>query len=549
MEDFLKSIISNNIISTLFAISLTGLIGLLIGNLKIFNVNIGITGVLFAGIILSQIGIVFDETYINFLREFGLVLFVYAVGMQVGNGFFSSFKKNGIFLNISAILIILGNILMLFLVKKIFNIDNPSLLGIYCGATTNTPALATAQSAASSLSLLISDKISSAYAITYPGAILSLITSMLILKFFFKKEYEQDISRSFSSDKPKIINITAIVENKNLNNIYIKDIPAIDELKIVITRIKKTTGIVVAHPETKINVGDIVLCVGEEKNLEEFIKIIGSKSDIDIRKQSEKIINTRAVVTNKNLIGKKIFETKIPSYGVVITRVSRSDIEFVVSDDYTIQFGDNISIVGEEDNVLKATKFIGNSPKDLNHPDLIPIFIGVISGVFIGMIPIHIPFVSQSVKLGLAGGQLLSAIIFSNLGNIGKISWYIPPASNLMLRELGIIIFLSAVGLKSGNSFFQTILSGNGFIIILSGIIVSIIPIIIAGIIIKKFYKINYLTICGLLSGAMTDPPALAYANSLSDSNLSSISYATVYPMTMFLRIISAQMLVFILYG
>ncbi len=550
MEDFLKSIFSNDIISTLFSLSLTILVGLFIGSIKIFKINIGITGVLFAGLGLSYLGVSFNEVFINFIRDFGLVLFVYAVGIQVGNGFFSAFKKNGLVFNLAALFIIIGNIIMVLFIKKILRFDGLTSIGIYCGSVTNTPALAASQEIVSTISVASLNIISAAYALTYPGAIVSLVLTMIILKNIFRKEYEEEITKiSEQKEATKIINVSARIENKNLDNIMLKDIPAIDELKIVITRIKKADGIYVAQPETKLNIGDIVLCVGEEKNIDEFVKIIGSMVDFDFKKQSEKIINTRAIVTNKNLVGKKISETKIPSYRVVITRVSRSDVEFIVSNDYEIQLGDNLVIVGEEENVLKVIKFIGNSPKDLNHPNLIPIFIGIILGIILGILPLYLPFISKPLKLGLAGGTLIAAIILSNTGNIGKISWYIPPAANLMLREIGIVMFLAAVGLKSGASFFKMFSTYNGLIIIISGFFVSITPITIAGYILKKYYKLHYLTICGLLSGAMTDPPALAYANSIADSNLQSIAYSTVYPFTMFMRIVSAQILVFILYG
>jgi len=546
----LNSIFLNPIFSTLFSISACGLIGLYLGGIKVFKINIGITGVLFAGIILSYFGIKFDEPLVHFIREFGLVLFVYAVGMQVGGGFFSAFKKNGLIFNLFALSIVILNIVIVLLTKHFSSVDPATATGLYCGAVTNTPALASAQATATSLNMGdLLDKISSAYALAYPGAIFALVITMITLKFIFSKEYEEEISKVNFSSKPKIVNHTILVENKNLNEIKIKDIPAIDDLRIVVTRIKKGESITLASPDTQINTGDMILAVGEEINVDEFSKIVGSKTDFDLKKESQKIINTRAVVTNRNIVGKKIFETKIPSYGVIVTRASRADIEFIVSDDYTIQFGDNIVIVGDEDNVKKAVSFIGNSPKDLNHPDLVPIFIGIIVGIIIGIIPIHIPFVNGRLKLGLAGGQLISAIIFANIGNVGRISWYIPPAGNLMLRELGIIMFLSAIGLKSGHSFFDTLINGNGLILMLYGFMISIIPIFIAGYILKKVYKIHYLTICGVLSGSMTDPPAIAFANSISDSNLASISYATVYPLTMFLRIISAQILFVLFYG
>lgn len=552
MENIINLLLGNNqILLTLLIISLTGLIGLYIGSFKIFKINIGITGVLFAGIILSYTGIKLNEEILHFIREFGLVLFIYAVGIQVGQGFFSSFRKNGLFYNLFTFIIVSLNVAITLLISFFSKIDKSVIIGMYCGGVTNTPALASAQATAATLNHPeIINNISSGYALTYPGTILSLVLSIILIRVLFKDECNRDIEfASQPKDRSKITNITVKVENKNLDNTKIKDIPAIDDLNIVVSRIKKGNQIRVAHPDDTINTGDLILAVGEEDNLNKFIKIVGSKSEENLKETGGKIIHTRVVVTKKDLIGKKISETKIPSYNVVITRVSRADREFIISDDYVIQLGDNIVMVGEEDDIKKAISLLGNSPKDLNYTDLVPIFIGIIAGIIIGAIPFKLPFITQSLKLGIAGGLLISAIIFANIGNIGKISWYIPPQSTILLRELGIIMFLAAVGLKSGKNFFEMLLSTEGLKIIALGLMISFIPIFMMGVILKKKYKLNYLTISGILSGSMTDPPALAFANSLADSNLPTMAYATVYPLTMFLRIISAQILVLIFYG
>lgn len=545
--EFFKDLIQNSIISTLLAISLTGFLGLLIGDIKIGGIKLGIAGTLFAGIILSYLGLKYSEEAIHFLREFGLILFVYSVGMQVGSGFFSLFKKNGVFLNLVALFVVIGNILIALAIKYFFIKDPAKVVGLYCGAVTNTPSLASAQGALSSLNL--SEKIeilSSSYAIAYPGAIFAIIFAMIILKKIFNIEISNVTP---TNNKEEIESRPIIVENKNLSGIKITQIPAIDDLNIIITRIKRGDEIFLALPDTKINEGDIILAVGKKENLDEFEKIVGKTINVDLKKESRRIINTRVIVTNKSILGKKISETKIPSYGVVVTRVSRSDVEFLISDDYEINFADQLVIVGEEENVKRASLYIGNSPKELNHPDLIPIFIGIIVGIIIGNISFSIPFVTKPVKLGLAGGLLISAILFSNLRHIGSISWYIPPAANIMLREFGIVIFLSCVGLKSGHSFFSVLLEKEGLYLVLFGFFISFLPVFIAGFILVKFYKQNYLGVCGLMSGSMTDPPALAWAQKISESNLVSMYYASVYPFTMFLRIISAQVLIFLFYG
>ncbi len=546
MEVF-NTILSDSVISTLFALAVSIVLGLFIGNIKISGIKIGITGTLFSGIILSYLGIRFNNEILHFLREFGLVLFVYAVGIQVGNGFFSSFRKNGILLNSAAFFLVFLDVVLVILIKYLFSIDALNAIGLYCGAVTNTPALASAQGSVLSINESADVSIvSSAYAVAYPGAIFAIIIAMIVLKKIFSID---PLSYSSLPIKSSIINRTITVENPNLDGIKISEIPAIEELNIIVTRIKRDGVIYVAFSDTVIKKGDKILAVGNKENIDKFEKIVGSQSDEDLITNSDRIINTRVIVTNKDIIGKKISETKIPSFSVVVTRISRADVEFLVSDDYEINFGDQLVIVGEEENVKRASLYIGNSPKELNHPDLIPVFIGILVGIIIGLIPFSIPFTTKPLKLGLAGGLLISAIIFSNLKHIGRISWYIPPAANIMIRELGIVIFLSCVGLKSGNAFFSIITTINGLYMVLLGFIISFVPVFLIGFIMIKFYKQNFLTVCGLMSGAMTDPPALAWAQSLSQSQNVSMAYASVYPFTMFLRIITAQILVFLLYG
>lgn len=544
----LSEILSHPVIATIFSISLTGVLGLFIGSLKIGDVRIGVAGALFAGILLSYFGLSYDEKIIGFLRDFGLVLFVYSIGMQVGSGFLSAFKKNGLFLNLSAFWIILGNLIIVFVIKYFFLNDPLRVVGLYCGSVTNTPALASSQDTFLSVNPNADiSLVSSSYAISYPGAIFAIILAMILLKRVFKID-SSSINLPVACHNP-IESRTISVENPNLDGIKIKDIPAIDKLNVIVSRVKRGDEITVAFPDTVIKTGDLILAVGKKENLEEFEKIVGKAIDLDLRNISNRIINTRVIVTNKSIIGKKIYQTSIPSYGVVVTRVSRADVEFLVSEEYEINFADQLVIVGEEENVKRAAAYIGNSPKELNHPDLIPIFIGIIVGVVLGMIPFSFPFITKPVKLGLAGGLLISAIFFSNLRHIGRISWYIPPAANIILREFGIVIFLSCVGLKSGESFFATLFTRFGVYLVLLGFLISFLPAFVIGFILIRYYKQNYLGVCGLISGAMTDPPALAWASGMSESNLVAMYYASVYPLSMFLRIITAQILVYLFYA
>ncbi|MGC9070845.1 MAG: putative transporter [Elusimicrobiales bacterium] len=528
------------------SLSLTGALGLFLGGIKIFRINFGIAGVLFAGIILSYLGLHPSEKILEFMREFGLILFVYAVGTQVGPGFFSSFKKDGLRLNVMATAIILSGIAITILLSRFFSIGMPLAIGMYTGAVTNTPSLAAAQQAIINTPLAerVND-ISVGYALAYPGAIIAIILTMILIRLIFRKEAEADMESLLKATASSSIeNCNIKVENKNLDGMKIKDIPAIHSLNIVVSRICKGNSVSLAHEEDIISTGDIILAVGNRENLEQFMKIVGSPAETDLRKISSKIIHSRVVVSRKNVIGKTLAESGIYSYNVIATRVSRADVEFIINDDYRLQYGDNIVLVGDESDVKKASSLLGNSPKDLNHPQLIPVFIGIIVGVIIGSIPFSIPGFSHPLKLGLAGGPLIAAIFFSYRQSIGPISWYMPPAGNLMLREIGIVLFLASVGLKSGESFFSMLIYGEGLKIAVLSFLISFIPIMVIGTFMKIRYKTNYISLCGALAGSMTDPPALAFSNSLSPSNASSMSYALVYPWVMFLRIISTQILV-----
>jgi len=536
---------------SVFVLSLTSAAGLFIGNIKVFKINIGIAGVLFSGILLSYFGLHPNEKILEFTREFGLILFVYAVGTQVGPGFFSSFKKDGVRMNLMATVIIILGVLITVALFKVFKVDMVTAIGMYSGAVTNTPSLAAAQQTIINTPFSGRvNQISVGYALAYPGAIIAIILTMIIIRAFFRKETEADMENiSKHQNVSEIENVSVKVENRNLDGVKIEDIPAIDSLGVVISRIWKNGNLSVAHCGDVIRLGDVLLAVGTKNNLNEFLKIVGAKSETDLNKLPSKIIHSRVVVSKKNVIGKKLSETSVYSHNVIATRVSRADVEFIISDDYVIQFADNIVLVGDENDVLRAAALLGNSPKDLNHPQLIPVFIGIIVGVFIGSIPFNIPGFSQPLRLGLAGGPLIAAIFFSYIQNIGSVSWYMPPAGNLMIREIGIVLFLSSVGLKSGDSFFQMLISGEGARIVMFSFLISMTPILIVGILMKFRYKTNYLSLCGALAGSMTDPPALAFANSLSHSNASSMSYASVYPWVMFLRIISAQILVITFLG
>ncbi|OGR44693.1 MAG: hypothetical protein A2X35_05145 [Elusimicrobia bacterium GWA2_61_42] len=531
---------------SVFVIMLVAAGGLAIGNLSVFGINLGIAGVLFSGILSGHFGLDINHETLEFLRDFGLILFVYSIGTQVGPGFFSSFRKQGIQLNLLAAAVVLGGVAATLAAARLAGLDIATAVGMYSGAVTNTPSLAAAQQTLGAVSPEAADSASVGYALAYPGAILGVILTMILIKRIFKAQAAQDLL-AVHADKAAsaLISASITVENKNLEGLRIQDIPAIKELGVVVSRTYHAGQLDVAHDDTVIHAGDVLLAVGLGENVRKFTLVVGSKSAMDLKKLPSQIIHSRVIVTHKEVIGKTLEELDLECrYDVVVTRVARADVEFLVSDSYVLQFADNLVIVGSEAAVAKAAALLGNSPKDLNHPQLIPAFIGIAAGVFLGSIPISVPGLSAPIKLGLAGGPLIMAIVLSYVQHIGPLNWYLPPAGNLMLRELGIVLFLACVGLKAGGRFFETLVNGNGLYIVLFSFLITVLPIIVVGIFAKARLKLNYLSLCGALAGSMTDPPALAFANAMSPSNQSAMSYATVYPLVMILRVISAQVMV-----
>ncbi|MGD9641325.1 MAG: putative transporter [Elusimicrobiales bacterium] len=535
---------------SVFVIMMVAAAGLAIGDIKIAGIRLGIAGVLFSGILAGHVGLSIDHVTLEFLRDFGLILFVYSIGTQVGPGFFSSFKKQGLQLNLLAAGVVLGGIAVTLAVARFAGFDIPTAVGMYSGAVTNTPSLAAAQQALAATDPEAANAASVGYALAYPGAIMGIILTMIVIRRLFRTQAERDLL-DVHADKAAsaLTNASVKVENKNLDGLKIKDIPALDNLGVVVSRILHEGQLGVAHDDTVLRAGDIVLAVGLAENIRKFTLVVGSPSGTDLKKLPSRILHSRVVVTHKEVIGKTFDELGLESqYDVVATRVARADVEFLVSDSYRLQFADNLVIVGEEAAVAAVAAKLGNSPKDLNHPQLIPAFIGIAAGVVLGSIPIALPGLDAPVKLGLAGGPLIMAIVLSYIQHIGPLNWYLPPAGNLMLRELGIVLFLACVGLKAGGRFFETLLHGRGVHIVLFSFLITVLPILVLGVLAKLKLKLNYMSLCGALAGSMTDPPALAFANSMSQSNLSAMSYATVYPLVMILRVISAQVLVLLFF-
>jgi len=535
---------------TVFILALLTSVGLYLGNIKVAGITLGIAGVLFSGLLFGHFGVELNEHVSDFAREFGLILFVYTIGLQVGPGFFSSLKSQGLRSNLLAGGVVLTGWLIALIIYKISGAELSAIVGILAGATTNTPSLGAAQQAlhlSPDFTNQMGQLPAMGYAVAYPMGILGIIIAMFLVRWFFKVNIHgevREIVDDLEKNKKTIARLNIVIDNHNLDGRAIDDIPAYKQLGVVISRLMRDDKIIVPNGQTTLKTGDIIHAVGPEEKLKELLIIVGKPSDIDLKSVASHLASIRIVITKHSAAGKTVSELAFTqNYQITITRISRAEVEFTASPNIRLQFGDTVLAVGSEKDIEQFAQTVGNSPKQLNLPQLIPLFLGITLGVFIGMIPFSLPGVPAPVKLGLAGGPLIIALILSRLGRLGPLSFYMPISANFMLREIGITLFLACVGLKSGHSFVSTILAG-GWIWIIYGSIITLVPLLIIGFIARGLMKMNYVTICGILSGSMTDPPALAFANKMTNSDTPSLSYASVYPFTMILRVLSTQLMV-----
>ncbi|WP_373603071.1 putative transporter [Aggregatibacter sp. HMT-949] len=548
----------SDIAITISLLALVAVIGLWIGHWKIKGVGLGIGGVLFGGIIVAhftnQYGITLDSHTLHFIQEFGLILFVYTIGIQVGPGFFASLRKSGLKLNGLAILIVvLGSVSVVVLTKAI-GVPLDIALGIYSGAITNTPSLGAGQQILTELGLShATSTMGMAYAMAYPFGICGILLVMWLIRLFFKIKIDEEANRfnqESGYDKESLHTISVKVTNHNLDGLGLLEIPGFEEEDVVCSRLKRGENVIVPKADTEIHLDDVLHLVGDDHALRKMRLVIGEEVDMPVLSASGEIRAERVVVTNEKVLGKKIRALNVHSkYGVVISRLNRAGVELVPSGDTSLQFGDVLHMVGRTDVLNQAISVIGNAQQKLLQVQMLPVFIGIGLGVLFGSIPFYIPGFPVALKLGLAGGPLVVALILARIGSIGKLYWFMPPSANLALREIGIVLFLAVVGLKSGGNFIDTLVNGSGLEWMGYGIFITFVPLMIVGVIARLYAKLNYLSICGLLAGSMTDPPALAFANEMKEDNgAASLSYATVYPLVMFLRIISPQLLAVLLW-
>ncbi|HIF5508848.1 TPA: putative transporter [Pasteurella multocida] len=549
----------SDIAITISLLALVAVIGLWIGHWKIRGVGLGIGGVLFGGIIVAhftnQYGLKLDAHTMHFIQEFGLILFVYTIGIQVGPGFFASLRQSSLKLNGFAALIVLLGSLAVIVIHKLADVPLDIILGIYSGAVTNTPSLGAGQQILSELGLTqTTSTMGMAYAMAYPFGICGILLSMWLIRLFFRIKIDDEAKnflKESGQDKETLGSINVRVTNPNLDGLRLVDIPGFDEKRdVVCTRLKRDEHISVPQANTIIQKGDLLHLVGEIPLLRKIKLVLGEEVDVPLSSFTGDLRSDRIVVTNEKVLGKKIRALGIhQKYGVVISRLNRAGVELVPTANTALQFGDVLHVVGRSEVLNQAVSILGNAQQKLQQVQMLPVFIGIGLGVLLGSIPFHIPGFPVPLKLGLAGGPLVVALILARIGSIGKLYWFMPPSANLALREIGIVLFLAVVGLKSGGNFVDTLVNGSGLEWMVYGIFITFVPLMIVGIVARLYAKMNYLSLCGLLAGSMTDPPALAFANAIKEeSGASALSYATVYPLVMFLRIISPQLLAILLW-
>ncbi|MEY4484445.1 MAG: Aspartate/alanine antiporter [Verrucomicrobiota bacterium] len=542
--------------ASLILLSSVSAAGLALGAVKIRGIGLGSAGVLFVALIAGALGFTLDHEVLDFLRELGLMLFVFMMGLQLGPGFFASLMKAGVRLNALAIFIVIMGFLCTWLCGILFQIEPGAMLGLFSGATTNTPSLGAAQQAliavqAPDLQLALP---ALAYSASYPIGIAGIIATLVLMRKIFRIDVAKE-AREFEASQRKgiepLTRLNVIVDNTHLDGLALRDLPGRRETEIMISRLQRAgeMEVTVATDDSVIHTGDHLLLVGSAENLEKFQRIVGSRSDRDLMEAPGEVSFRRVVVTNRKLLGKTIAEAGLDAlYGISVTRIVRAGVEMTAVPDVRLQFGDFLHVVGDQKGIEAATKALGNSLKALNQTQFIPVFVGLALGVLLGLAPIEIPGLSSPLRLGLAGGPLVMAILLSRIGKIGPLVWHMPANTNLAFRELGIAFFLSCVGLGAGPKFIATVMSRDGMIWAFSAVLVVMVPLLVTGIVSRLWLRMNYIELCGLLTGSMTDPPALAFANNLVGSDAPSVAYATVYPLTMLGRILMAQVMVLIFF-
>ncbi len=554
MNWFTQLLTEDSAARTVLLLGVAGAAGSALGKIRIGGVSLGVAGVLFAGLFLGYLKLTVDAHVLEFVREFGLVIFVYTLGLQIGPGFFGSLRSRGLMLNgFAAGIVLLGAAIAVGWIRSGL-IDLPAGVGLLSGATTNTPSLAAAQQALKQAGAADSAAAvqSLAYAIGYPFGIVGIILTMLLVRGLFRIDVKAEVAAAETAQQPaqpKNATRNFEVRNANLVGRPLGKVPGLAGSGVVVSRFSRAGVVEVARPDALLQLGDILHAVGTEAGLDELRVVVGTEAGVDLKVLPGAVTNRRLIVTRSAVFGREIAELDVfAEHNVVVTRVTRGGIEFTATPGFRLQFGDVLMVVGEAPQIDAVAGVVGNSNKALNSPQPIPFFLGIALGVLVGAIPLALPGLPVAVKLGLAGGPLVVAILLSRVANTGPLVWYLPTNANHMLREVGITLFLAAVGLKSGEKFMEVLLGGDGVRWLLLGAVITVLPLICIGVLARAWKKLNYAELCGVLAGSMTDPPALAFAQQSTGSDAPAVSYATVYPLVMLLRVFSTQLIVFLLY-
>ena len=532
-------------------LSLVIAFGIMLAKIKVAGVSLGITWILFVGIVFGHFDMTLNEHLLHFMKEFGLILFVYSIGLQVGPGFFSAFKKGGLTLNLLAMLVVFLGVVITIILHFVTGTPITTMVGILSGAVTNTPGLGAAQQANSDLNGIDAPEIALGYAVAYPLGVVGIILSLIALKYILRintKTEEAEAERGLGHIQELTVRpISFEIRNEAIDGKKIKDIRPLMNRDFVISRVRYHDGqeTELANSDTVLHLNDKILVISTPKDIEAISVFFGKQIDMQWEQLDKKLISRRILITKPELNGKMLSQLKIRNnFGASITRVNRSGVDLVAAPQLQLQMGDRVTIVGSELAVSHAEKVLGNSMKRLDHPNLIPIFLGIALGCILGSTPFVFPGIPQPVKLGLAGGPLIVSILISRFGPQYKMITYTTMSANLMLREIGISLFLACVGLGAGKGFVETVIYDGGYVWVGYGVIITIVPLLIAGLVGRYVFKLNYYTLIGVLGGSTTNPPALAYSNDLTSCDAPAVGYATVYPLTMFLRVLTAQILI-----
>lgn len=535
----------------LLLLSLVVLAGIGLGNLSLAGIRLGVAGVLFSGLAAAHFGLHPAAEVAHFLKDFGLVLFVFALGMQMGPGFFASLRRQGRVLNGYACLLVGSGALVAATGGWLLDMPLPAIAGLFAGATTNTPALGAAQQALAAAGAA-DDLVALpalTYAATYPLAIVGIIGSLILLRALFRIDVAAEAA-SFRAAQGEgvqpLLRMNLRVDNPNLDGLALAEVPGLHETGVVVSRHRSAGGgeVKAATPETRLQLGDLIMAVGTQAHLDQFRLVIGSVSQENLMKAPGNVTYRRVVLTDERMLGKTVRELGLEHlHDVAVTRISRGDLIFTALPELRLQFGDVLQLVGDDESLRQATRALGNAVHMLQETKFAAIFAGILLGILLGLYPLHIEGLPAPVRLGLAGGPLVVAILLSHLGRLGPIVMHMPLNANRALRELGIILFLANVGLLSGEKFAATVFSAQGGQWVLLGVLVTLLPLLVVGIIARTWHQMNFMSLCGLLSGGMTDPPALAFATTMAGCDSPAVAYAAVYPLTMLLRIIVAQVL------